>query len=232
MSSGFSEKTHIYINPMKSKRKDIAIIILPIVLFLGILFFGILRIKREISIWPEVDSLYIVFYIIWILAESKISKKDYHTKERNNFDFGTCHIYALGQGLTFLTALWFAPIWQASSLYLFLTFILFCAGVSFRLWAIKTLGKYYSHKVRKSRGHKIIDFGPYKFIRHPAYTGMILANAGITIYFFNWATAFCFFIILLPSLILRIRVEERMLFGIDGYSIFALNRKRLFPGVW
>ena len=217
---------------MENKRKDITIIILPIILFLGILFLGTLRIKRKISIWPEMDVVYIIFYIIWIIAESKISKKDYHAEEKINFDFGTCHIYALGQGLIFLTALWFRQMWREPSLYLFLPFTLFCVGISFRLWSIKTLGECYSHKVCKIRGHKVIDFGPYKYIRHPAYTGMILANIGITIFFYNWVTAFCFIIIFLLSLILRIRVEEKMLFDIDGYSSYALNRKRLFPGVW
>ena len=139
---------------MKSKRKDIAIIILPISLFLGILFLGTLRITRGISIWPEVDCVFIVFYLIWISAESKISKKDYHTEGKNNFDLGTCRIYAFGQGLTFLTALWFAPVWTEPSWYLFFPFMLFFIGVAFRLWSIKTLGEYYSHKVRKIQGHK------------------------------------------------------------------------------
>lgn len=214
------------------KKKDITIIILPILLLSGILLLGALRIWRGTGILPWLDVLYIVFYIIWILAESKISKKDYHAREKTDLDFGTCHVYALGQGLTFLTALWFRPVWKNPSLYLLLPFLLFCTGILFRLWAIKTLGKYYSHKVCKTEDHMIIDSGPYRFVRHPAYTGMILANAGISIYFFNRVTILCFLLILLPALILRIRVEEKMLSGIKGYPSYARNRKRLFPLVW
>ncbi len=217
---------------MRETQKDITLLILPVILLLGIILLGFLRIKREISIWETIDLLFITLYIVWILIESKISKKDYNTKDKDKFDSGTCQIYALGQGLTFLTALWFAPIWTSKSTYLIIPLTVFCFGCFFRLWAIRTLGNYYSHKVRRIKDHKIVDFGPYRFIRHPAYTGMILANAGITVYFLNWITLFCFFVVLVPSLIFRIKVEEKMLFNIEGYSSFALNRKRLFPGVW
>ena len=217
---------------MRNKKKDLFIVVLPIVLFLGVIFLGVLRIKRGISIFEEVDSLFIVFYIIGMLAESIISKKDYNTEEKEDFDSGTCKIYALGQGLTFLTALWFPPMWKTSSILLLFPFILFCFGLFFRLWAVRTLGKFYSHKVYKIKDHRIIDFGPYRFIRHPAYTGMIIGNAGITIYFFNWVTTFCFAVVLIPAIVLRIKVEEKMLFEIEGYSTFALKRKRIFPGIW
>jgi hypothetical protein len=70
---------------------------------LGIVALGILRLKHEISIWLEVDSIFIVTYIIWIVLESKISKRDYNSVEKDTFDSGTCQIYALGERLTFLT---------------------------------------------------------------------------------------------------------------------------------
>jgi len=41
-----------------------------------------------------------------------------------------------------------------------------------------------------------------------------------------------FFLILVPAILLRIRIEEKILFGIEGYSEFAKKRKWLFPAVW
>ena len=61
---------------------------------------------------------------------------------------------------------------------------------------------------------------------------MIVANTGISLYFFNWVTICVFLFILVPAILLRIIIEERMLFVIDGYSDFAQKRKRLFPGIW
>jgi protein-S-isoprenylcysteine O-methyltransferase Ste14 len=110
--------------------------------------------------------------------------------------------------------------------------MLFLSGICYRLWAIKTLGRYYSHIVRKVHEHRIIASGPYRFIRHPAYAGMIVANLGIVLYFFNWVTLSVFFFTLLPSIVLRIFIEEKTLFEIRGYSDFARHRKRLFPAIW
>ena len=114
----------------------------------------------------------------------------------------------------------------------FIGFTTFLAGIAYRLWAIKTLGKYYSHIVREIDAHKIVDSGPYRHIRHPAYAGMILANLGVVIFFFNLITLILFLLILIPAIILRIIIEEKTLFRIGGYVEFAQNRQRLIPGIW
>jgi protein-S-isoprenylcysteine O-methyltransferase Ste14 len=80
--------------------------------------------------------------------------------------------------------------------------------------------------------HQVVDSGPYRLTRHPAYAGMIIANAGICIYFFNWVTLGIFLLILVPAILLRIAIEERTLFEIKGYPEYAEKRKRLFPAVW
>jgi protein-S-isoprenylcysteine O-methyltransferase Ste14 len=86
--------------------------------------------------------------------------------------------------------------------------------------------------VREVKDHRIIDSGPYKYIRHPAYAGMIIAHLGIVLYFFNPITPLIFFLAFLPSIVLRISVEEKTLFRIEGYFIYAENRKRLIPLIW
>lgn len=52
------------------------------------------------------------------------------------------------------------------------------AGVAFAIWARAHLGKYWSGDVTIRQEHKLIRTGPYKLIRHPIYTGMLLALAG------------------------------------------------------
>jgi protein-S-isoprenylcysteine O-methyltransferase Ste14 len=177
------------------------------------------------------DVVFASVFLAWILIESKISKEELNKGNRTS-DYGTCELYAMGQAAVFLSALWFSSAWESPNIFHIIGFTVFLAGIAYRLWAIKTLGKYYSHIVREIDAHKIVDFGPYRHIRHPAYAGMILANLGVTIFFFNLITLILLLLILIPAIILRIIIEEKTLFRIDGYGKFAQNRQRLIPGIW
>jgi protein-S-isoprenylcysteine O-methyltransferase Ste14 len=209
-------------------------------LILAILLLGLIcllllyRISHQ-NIWinsiANFDIIFASIYIAWILIESKISKDEIHKGDTTS-DYGTCELYAVGQAAVFLSALWFTSAWHSPNLFHLVGFILFLAGITYRLWAIKTLGKYYSHMVREIAGHQIIKTGPYRRIRHPAYAGMILANLGIVIFFFNSITLLLFGLILLPAIILRIIIEEKTLFKIDTYVDYAKDRPRLIPGIW
>jgi protein-S-isoprenylcysteine O-methyltransferase Ste14 len=169
---------------------------------------------------------------LWMIIELRVSKKDVNTEGKKTSDFMTCQLYGLGQALTIFTALWFPSVWRMQNVAHFVGTAIFIFGVCYRLWAICTLGQYYSHRVRTAAQHKIVVSGPYRFTRHPAYAGMIIANAGICIYFFNWVTICVFLFMLVPAILLRIVIEERTLFGIEGYAEFAMKRKRLFPAIW
>ncbi len=177
------------------------------------------------------DIIFASVYLAWILLESIISKDELN-KGKKTSDYGTCELYAIGQAAVFLSALWFTSAWQSPNLFHFIGFTIFLVGIAYRLWAIKTLGKYYSHMVREVEAHKIVDSGPYRHIRHPAYAGMILINLGVVIFFFNLVTLLLFLLVLIPAIILRIIIEEKTLFRIGGYVEFAQNRQRLIPGVW
>jgi len=177
------------------------------------------------------DVLFAAAYVAWILAEFAVSKREL-TQGDNTRDYGTCGAYAAGQAAVFLSALFFAPAGQPLSIAHVIGFIVFVSGVLFRLWAIRTLGRYYSHIVREVADHRIVDTGPYRIIRHPAYLGMIVANIGVVVFFFNLVSLCLFLFLLIPSILIRILIEERTLFTIEGYEAFAKTRKRLIPGVW
>jgi protein-S-isoprenylcysteine O-methyltransferase Ste14 len=218
------------------KGKDFTPLIMWFCLLTGIIVLAFVRPGRMIGVWNEypfdIDTVFIGLYILWMLIELRVSGKDVNIEGKRTLDFATCQIYGFGQALTFLTALWFSPIWRLPNVAYFAGISIFLFGVCYRLWAIRTLGQFYSHRVRTVAQHPIVVSGPYRFTRHPAYAGMIIANAGISIYFFNWVTLCIFLFILVPAILLRISMEERMLSGIEGYAEFAKNRKRLFPAVW
>jgi protein-S-isoprenylcysteine O-methyltransferase Ste14 len=175
--------------------------------------------------------IFVFIYLSWIIAEFGISKREIHQGKKTS-DYGTCELYAAGQALTILSALWVDSVWKSPGIFHAFGLSVFVSGIYLRLWAIRTLGRYYSHIVRTVDKHNIINSGPYRFIRHPAYAGMIIAHVGVVIYFLNYLTLAVFLMILLPAIMLRIFIEEKTLFTIHGYSEYAHHRKRLFPMIW
>lgn len=218
------------------ENKDIKPLIMWFCLVTGIIVLAFVRPIRMASIWSgytlNFDQVFISLYILWMLVELRVSIRDVSTEGKKTSDSATCQLYGFGQALTFLTALWFPSLWRAPNIVHVVGMGTFLAGVCYRLWAIRTLGQYYSHRVQTVAQHQIVASGPYRFTRHPAYGGMIIANAGISVYFLNLVTVGVFLFILVPAILLRIRIEERTLFGIEGYAEFARTRKRLFPAVW
>lgn len=218
------------------KNMDLAPLIMWFCLFAGIVMVSV---KRIYDLWGAsptypvyLDVFLIGAYLLWMVLEFGVSKKDVKTKGKMTADFMTCQLYGIGQALTILCGIWFSSIWCTVGPAHWLGSMLFLFGMVYRLWAIRTLGRYYSHRVRTISNHQIVDKGPYCFVRHPAYAGMLIANLGITIYFLNWVTPFVFLFMLLPAIILRIKIEEKILFQIAGYAEFARTRKRLIPLVW
>jgi protein-S-isoprenylcysteine O-methyltransferase Ste14 len=218
------------------KSKDLTPLIMWFVLFACIILIAFIRINQNFTVWNEYPvnfyTIFISLYILWMIMELRVSKKDVNTEGKKTSDFMTCQLYGVGQALTILTALWFPSFWRVPNIAHFVGISIFLFGICYRLWAIRTLGLFYSHRVRTVSQHQIVVSGPYRFTRHPAYAGMILINAGISIYFFNWVTICMFLLFLVPAILLRIVIEEKTLFGIEGYSEFAKKRKRLFPAVW
>jgi protein-S-isoprenylcysteine O-methyltransferase Ste14 len=91
-------------------------------------------------------------------------------------------------------------------------------GIVLREWSIWTLGKYFTVRVQVSEEAKLITQGPYKKIRHPAYTGSLLTFIGIPLAVGTWLGAFIALVIKMLAIEYRIHVEEEALkesFGTD-----------------
>jgi len=176
-------------------------------------------------------SAIMVVYILWLLLESKVSTAE-AGKGHTQKDKGTLEIYALGRIATVTAALALPTAWTELSEVAIAGIVLFVFGIVWRLVAIRTLGKFYSHRVRQVSGHKIVDTGPYRFMRHPAYTGMLISHLGFVLFFYNHIALALLLVFFIPTVVARILVEEKMLFEIDGYKEFAAGRARLLPFVW
>jgi protein-S-isoprenylcysteine O-methyltransferase Ste14 len=221
---------------VSDRKKDYKPLVQWFFLLGGIIAIAYIRSSRGIGVWNNGainwDTVFIGLYAFWMVLELRVTQRDTSTEGKKISDFATCQLYGAGQTLTILTALWFPSVWNVPHAAHPVGLIVFILGVCYRLWAVRTLGPFYSHRVQITAQHRIVETGPYRFIRHPAYAGMIMANAGISIYFFNWVTMGAFLLLLLPAIIIRIMIEERTLFEIKGYAEFAKLRKRLFPVIW
>ena len=52
-------------------------------------------------------------------------------------------------------------------------------GIVLRQWLIAVLGRYFSPTVGVQEGQAVVDWGPYLFVRHPAYTGLLIICIGL-----------------------------------------------------
>ena len=86
---------------------------------------------------------------------------------------------------------------------------------------------------QSERGHTLVDTGLYARIRHPFYTGFLVALLGLALYLQSYAAVLALPVVL-ASLLLRIRVEESHLRDtLPGYADYlARVRYRLIPGIW
>jgi protein-S-isoprenylcysteine O-methyltransferase Ste14 len=112
--------------------------------------------------------------------------------------------------------------------------VLMAAGVFIRQWAIFVLGRFFTPDVRVQPGQTVINRGPYRWVRHPSYTGMILVFVGIGLALTNWASLAMLAVVPTAALVVRIHAEERALLASLGeeYGRFAATRAHLLPGVW
>ena len=129
----------------------------------------------------------------------------------------------------FLPAVLLHSIWMEGIglLMIFLGSVLF-------IWARRALGHSYSGHLSVVRGQRLVQSGPYRVIRHPAYAGYVLIVLGLALGYSSLAGFASILLVLLPSVIYRIRVEDKLLaeqFEAE-FEDYACRTRRLIPGLW
>jgi len=106
-------------------------------------------------------------------------------------------------------------------------------GVAVSVWARYCLGEYWSARVTLKEGHQLIRTGPYGFVRHPIYTGMLLASVGTALVVGEWRGILAV-VLLLAAHSRKAMREESMLareFG-EEYRSYRQRTGFLFPRLW
>ena len=173
-------------------------------------------------------------YFGWLLAEARITVRE-PKKEEATDDRSSLELYAAARCVTVLGTVLSPPMDGTVSM----RWVLLAAGVTImifgmglRLAAIRKLAGTYSHSVRiPSDG--IIVGGVYRYLRHPAYAGMVLGNLGFVVAFASQIGMAALLGLLLPAVTYRILIEESLLLlTLQEYREFAKTRKRLVPFIW
>jgi protein-S-isoprenylcysteine O-methyltransferase Ste14 len=107
-------------------------------------------------------------------------------------------------------------------------------GLAVRIWAVLTLGGSFSTFIQVDAGQAVVTRGPYRWVRHPSYTGLLLIALGFGLGAGNWLSLVICAVVPLAGLLPRIAVEEAELARVlgDQYRSYQKATRRLVPGLW
>ncbi|KWN01964.1 isoprenylcysteine carboxyl methyltransferase [Burkholderia ubonensis] len=125
------------------------------------------------------------------------------------------------------------PDWQRFGLQSAAGLAVLIAGLLFSVWARRHLGTNWSVSVTLKDGHELVRSGPYALVRHPIYTGCLLALVGAALLGGEWRGALGVLLVF-ASLAYKVRVEESWLTGHFGaaYAQYRREVAALIPGFY
>ncbi len=112
--------------------------------------------------------------------------------------------------------------------------VLFVLGMIVRWIAIIHLGRFFTVNVAIAQDHELITTGPYRYVRHPSYTGTLLTFLGFGLCMLNIFSLAAVFLPIAAAFLWRMHVEETALreaFG-DRYRAYAARTRRLVPLIY
>ncbi len=155
--------------------------------------------------------------------------------EAGQFDQRTTRVLGMAYFVStlFLLASWllnYFRIGALSSWIGWLGILLALFGLSVRAWANRVLGAFYTRTLKVTENQFIVRDGPYRFVRHPGYLGMVLMWTGVAAATANWIVVLAVLAITFAAYHYRIQNEEKMLLTtIADYSEYRRHTWRLIP---
>ena len=173
----------------------------------------------------------------WIVPEMVAWFRKRAAKSSTSHDQGSLILISIlwcaGIVFAFLFAIFLpqADISQNRSSVFFVGIGLMLMGVGLRWYSANVLGKYFTFDVAIERAQVLIDKGPYRYLRHPSYSGALLTLLGFGLALGNWASAFAGVSCLALAYGYRIPIEEAALTAAlgDAYKQYANRTWRLVP---
>lgn len=188
--------------------------------------------NTEAVIFQAVITLWLLSEIIGTAIIPRIRRRGSVIKRKDRFSglyiFATIFLalifsfYFAGAHVAML------PGWVFS-----LGIFLIILGIILRQLSMAILGRYFSGVVGIQKGQKVIEKGPYKYVRHPSYTGALMIFIGLGLALQSWAAVLTLIILFIIAYGFRIYVEEKALISELGepYIDYKKRTKRLIPYV-
>jgi protein-S-isoprenylcysteine O-methyltransferase Ste14 len=186
------------------------------------------------------ESVILFVSLIWALSEiigsRVIPRMRQEGRVKSGGDKGSRSIIWIGLFVAIALTDYFAikGITSLPEPFFYVGLLLMLAGIAFRQWSIWVLGRFFSLTVRIVSGHRIVREGPYKFLRHPSYTGLLMTLLGLGLAFRTWLGTIIIVSLFGVVIGYRINVEENALkaeFGKE-YLDYAKKTKRLIPLIY
>jgi protein-S-isoprenylcysteine O-methyltransferase Ste14 len=184
----------------------------------------------------------VMSFLIWRVIEASVDIRTFQRlragaqrQDKGSHVVLLCLI-VLGLLLAILLALKVpaTAITSAPDIFFWLGIVLMYAGIALRLYAIKVLGRSFTTSVAVAPDQTVIEAGPYRLIRHPSYTGILITLLGLGLSLTsNWLSLLVIIGCALIGFSYRIRVEEHVLQESLGqrYQDYMQRTKRLIPFV-
>ena len=178
--------------------------------------------------------------LIWLLSEivgsAIIPLLRRKGKVKTKSDRGSGVVVRLGLFASALVCAYLAisniailPEW-----FVYIGVMMMLVGVVLRQWAIWLLGGFFSTEVKIVSNQRIVKEGPYRFLRHPCYTGLLLIMLGLGLEARTWLGTIASLLLFGSAIGYRIRVEENALIREfrEEYLDYAKSTKRLIPFIY
>jgi protein-S-isoprenylcysteine O-methyltransferase Ste14 len=187
------------------------------------------------SIVLTIASLIWAAYEIWLLLKDRKQDKGHTGIDRGSrfLNFISITLGISGAALINDISSFTFPGGKTGTVF-WIGILIIVLGFALRVWAVTTLGVSFRTTVEINVNQKVIKNGPYKLIRHPSYTGLLLFCLGYGIAVQNWLSLFVAVVLPLSALIYRMQVEEKALVSSLGseYETYVRSTKKLIPWIW
>ncbi len=184
---------------------------------------------------PAVGCVLAAGLLCWLALEVLTSRRS--PAPDSTLDRGSRYLVVGGYvaGMAAATAVAVTSSWQQLPAWpaMWGGLTLIAGGLLLRVWAIGTLGPWFTYDVRVQPGQRLVTSGPYRLVRHPSYTGALLAALGFGISLGSAGAAAVAFAFPLCALWPRVRLEEAAMgraFG-SAYAAYARTVPRFVPSL-